>query len=265
MLNVIHQACTAIQTNGPAPAGIAFAIKTHLRLGLTQILAQCATQRQWILQSVGHGRLGKLHQSLWYGTTMLHSSLLRVAVHGLTHRVDRVFSQTLQQLGCQLAAIGRAKTNGVRHTLTDCDAIVRITRRQVEHVARVEYEFFLGFKVRQDFERHIGHQAQVLLSSDTPMALAVGLQQKYVVTVKVRPDAAAIRGIAHHQVVQARIGDKAKLVHQRMHAFVVQIHALQQYRPTRLLERGQCGAGKGPMAKLPDAFALNALNIRRHD
>ena len=49
------------------------------------------------------------------------------------------------------------------------------------------------------------------------------LQQKNVIAVEMRAHTAAIGGIAHHHIVQTRVGHEAKLVHQRVDALVEQI------------------------------------------
>ena len=79
----------------------------------------------------------------------------------------------------------------------------------------------------------------------------MGLQQKHVVAVKVRSHAAAVAGVAHHHIVQARIGHKAKLVTQSPHPGVKQVHALHQQRPAGLLERGQGLAAKRALFQAP--------------
>jgi hypothetical protein len=55
----------------------------------------------------------------------------------------------------------------------------------------------------------------------------------------VRADAAAIGGKAHHQVVQARVGDEAELAQQGVGAGVEQVYALHQHGPFLLVARGQ--------------------------
>mgnify|MGYP003340522429 CR=1 FL=1 len=58
--------------------------------------------------------------------------------------------------------------------------------------------------------------AQHGFAANAPAPAAMRLQQKHVVMVEVRPDPAAVAGVADHQIVQPCVGHKAKLVHQRM-------------------------------------------------
>ena len=123
--------------------------------------------------------------------------------------------------------------------------------RQIEHVAGIQHELLFRLEVGQDAHGHVGQQRAVLLAADAPAALAVRLQQEHVVAVEVRADAAAIAGIADHHVVQTRIGNEAELLHQRMHALVVQVHALHQQRPLGLLPGRQLALGERPLCKGP--------------
>jgi hypothetical protein len=67
-------------------------------------------------------------------------------------------------------------------------------------------------EILEDLERGILDQAAVVLVADQPAALADALQQEHVVVVEVGADAAAVDGIAHHQVVEARLGDEVETV-----------------------------------------------------
>ena len=76
-----------------------------------------------------------------------------------------------------------------------------------------------------------------------------------------RADAAAIGGIADHQVVQPRVGNEAELAQQRVGRIIVQIDALDQQRPVRL--RWQpAGLLTGP---LPFPLPPTACNQARFD
>ena len=81
-----------------------------------------------------------------------------------------------------------------------------------KHIARLQHPFLLGLEITQNFQRHIRLQRQILLPANAPAPLALRLQQKYVVAVKVRPDATAIGGKAHHQIIQPRARHKRKLL-----------------------------------------------------
>ena len=114
-------------------------------------------------------------------------------------------------------------------------------RRQVEHVARFQHELFLGFEVGQDLERQAFDQVQVLLGADAPAALALRLQQEHVIGIEVRADAAAVAGVAHHQVVQTGIRHEAELAQQLVGALVVQVDALDQHGPLAFAALRQFG------------------------
>lgn len=103
----------------------------------------------------------------------------------------------------------------------------------------LEHILLLGFELRQHFQRNIVPQAQVFLATNPPAAATMGLQQKYIVAIKMRADASAITGIADHEVIKARIRNKTELLHEGVHLVVVQIHTLHQQRPVGLLEGRQ--------------------------
>ena len=135
-----------------------------------------------------------------------------------------------------------------------------ITRRQIQHVARLQNELFLWHKVSQNFQGYVGLQAQVFLAPNAPAPAAVRLQQKHVVAVKVGTDAAGVCGVADHQVVQPRIGHKAKLVHQRVHCVVLQVNALHQNGPAGTLQSRQGAALKRAVLEAPTGRLSGILN-----
>ena len=85
----------------------------------------------------------------------------------------------------------------------------------------------------------------------------MGLEQKHVIAVKVRPHAPAIGGIADHHIVQSCIGHKTELLHQRMDAVVVRVHTLHQKSPFFLAEWRQTALRKWPMLHLPTLGRIN--------
>ena len=89
-----------------------------------------------------------------------------------------------------------------------------------------------------------------------PAAPPLRLQQEHVVAVEVRADAAAVAGVADHQVVEPRIGHEAELLQQFMHALVMQVDALHQQRPAGLLQRRQRAAREGPVPQRPAGLAV---------
>jgi L-ascorbate metabolism protein UlaG (beta-lactamase superfamily) len=92
-------------------------------------------------------------------------------------------------------------------------------------------------EILEDLERGILDQAAVVLVADQPAALADALQQEDVVVVEMGADAAAIDGVAHHQIVEARLGDEVEAVEERVAVGAEQVEALHQDRPGRFLLR----------------------------
>ena len=67
-----------------------------------------------------------------------------------------------------------------------------------------------GSKRAQHLQRHVVAQRRVARAADAPAPPALHLQQEHVVRIDVRPDAAAVAGVRHHQVVEPRVGHEAK-------------------------------------------------------
>ena len=84
----------------------------------------------------------------------------------------------------------------------------------------------------------------------------MGLQQKHVVAVKVWAHTTTVGGITDHHIVQTGVGHKTELVHQGMHALVMQIHALHQQGPASLLKRRQGLACKRAVFETPTRGTL---------
>jgi hypothetical protein len=131
------------------------------------------------------------------------------------------------------------------------NAVVRITRRQVKHVAGLQHKLFFRLEILQNLQRHIFLKGQVFLPPDLPAPPAAGLQQKHVIAVEVRPHAAARGGKRDHQVVEPRVGDKAKLLQQCMRCRVMQIHTLHQQGPAFLAQGRQPRRGDWPLLHAP--------------
>ena len=66
-----------------------------------------------------------------------------------------------------------------------------------------------------------------------------------------RTDAAAGRGVAHHQVVQARERQERKPAQQRIAGGLDQVHALHEQRPVARRERVEVGAAERAMRERP--------------
>ena len=134
---------------------------------------------------------------------------------------------------------------------------MRVTRRQVEHVTGFEHKLFGVVEVLQYLQGHTFLQREIGLLADAPAPPATGLQQKHVVAVIVRPNPAAGAGVGDHQVVQARVRHKTKLLQQLMGSCIVQINTLHEQRPRRFAQRRQAAGRKGTGFHAPAAGALN--------
>ena len=74
----------------------------------------------------------------------------------------------------------------------------------------------VGWKSREDLERQRRLEREVALPADAPAPPALALQQEDVVRIEVRAHAAARRGVAHHQVVEARVRNEREAAQQRV-------------------------------------------------
>ena len=115
----------------------------------------------------------------------------------------------------------RPKTNRIGHALANGDAVVRIARWQIQHIARVQYVFMRRVEICEYFQIDSLNQRQVFLLADTPFSLAMDLEQENIVTVKVRTDTTTVGGKTDHHIVQSRVWDESKLVHQVSHLIVM--------------------------------------------
>ncbi len=77
------------------------------------------------------------------------------------------------------------------------------------------------------------------MATESPAPPPASLQQEDIVRIHVRPDAAAVGGETHHQIVEPRIGHEPKARKQASSCIVEQIHTLYQQRPTPARERRQ--------------------------
>ena len=73
-----------------------------------------------------------------------------------------------------------------------------------------------GVKRRRILSGSPALQREIALRAEAPAAAAEALQQEHVVGIHVRPDPSAGRGVAHHEVVQARERQERKPAQQRV-------------------------------------------------
>ena len=138
----------------------------------------------------------------------------------------------------QRRAGGGAKAHGRGHAARPLgDAVVRIARRQIQHVAGLQHELGLGLEATQDFQRQARLQSQVICASDAPTPAPLGLKQKHVVAVEMGSHTAPVAGPTDHHIVKSGVGHKTELTHEVTDAVIVQIDPLDQKRPGALGSR----------------------------
>ena len=187
-----------------------------------------------------------------------HRSLLGVGIQTGGEFILAPLGQTLQHIAPQFGHGGRAKAHRIGHALAHRRAFMRIAGRQVKHVTGVEHHVPAGLELGQDFQRHARLQRQIFLRAIAPTPLSLGLHQKHIVAVKVRPHPTAVAGPTDHQIVQPCIGHKSKGLQKISRRWGMQVHPLHQQRPMRLGKSRALACVQGPMAHLPvAAFALH--------
>src|SRR5262245_12769964 len=72
------------------------------------------------------------------------------------------------------------------------------------------------------------------LPADRPAPATAALDEKYVIGVDVRPDAAARGGVTHHHVVEPRLRHERKAPQQFVRGGDVMVHAVDQDAPVLL-------------------------------
>ena len=256
VLRVVHHARAAVQAHRFQHGATITGFKPDVGLGLGQVFPKGALQGQRLRQGTLQRLLGKGLQFGRNRTRLCHRFLLGIAVHLHLLILCRILRQAHQQLLSQFGTGGRTEAYRVGHAFAFGNPVMSIARRQVQHVARLQHKLFLRLKLRQHLERNAFLEGQVLLAADAPAAAAVGLQQKDVVAVEMRPYPATVSGVADHQIVQPRLWHKPELLHQLVHRIVVQINPLHQQRPLALAHCGQGAARKRAMAELPATLDL---------
>ena len=211
-----------------------------------------------LVQHVLHRLVGKGLQIRWHLGRVRHRRLLGVGVQTGGELILAALGQTLQHIAPQFGHGGGPKAHRIGHALAHRCAFVRIAGRQVKHVSGVEHHVPARLKFRQNFQRHARLQRQIFLRAVAPTPLSLGLHQKHVVAVKVRPHPTAIAGPTDHQIVQAGVGHKAKGLQKISRRLGMQIHALHEQRPVGLGKSRALACAQRPVAHLPvTAFALH--------
>ena len=115
----------------------------------------------------------------------------------------------------------------------------------------------LGVEAAQDLDRQYGTQCEILLPAIAPAAAAEALQQEYVVRIEMRAYTATWRGVADHQVIEARVRQKCKPTQQGVRRIAFEIRTLNQQRPVGGRQRAKQSCGERPMFERPGAPAAD--------
>ncbi|MNO95363.1 hypothetical protein D3C76_870040 [compost metagenome] len=127
---------------------------------------------------------------------------LRIGI-GVALFVSQELAEEVGEVSQHFGSAWCAETDRVGHAVIDRDATVSQARWQVEHVARFQYPFFGLVEFSEDAQVRVLPQRALGIAhlADFPVALAVALQQEYVVVVEVRTNAATRGGEADHHVI----------------------------------------------------------------
>src|SRR6185436_19504070 len=96
----------------------------------------------------------------------------------------RLIAQKIEEAFNNLLAAGSAKTDRPCDAVVKRDAMVRIPRRQVQHVAGLYCPFPLRAEAAQYFQRGTRHELKVTLGADLPAARTCALHERDVVAVE---------------------------------------------------------------------------------
>ena len=109
--------------------------------------------------------------------------------------------------------------------------MVRDPRGQVEHVARLEHPFEARHEPLEDLERQAGHEGVVGLIGNLPAPAPLALQQENIVGINVWADTAARDRVAHHHIIDARMGNEIEAGEEPLGALGKVVRILDQDRP----------------------------------
>lgn len=109
----------------------------------------------------------------------------------------------------------------------------------VKQVAGLEIVGLGRLPIPQNAKRKSLHPLRPRRRPDTPAATSRGLQQKDVIRIRMRSDAASDRCKADHHVIQPCIRDEPKALENVVGNVLDQIHPLDQYGPVARARGGQ--------------------------
>ena len=135
------------------------------------------------------------------------------------------------------------------------DAMMSDAGGQIEHVARLQHPVLVGFdgEVFQNPQIDTGNQPGVVTgrAAQLPATPAAGLQQEDIVLIDVRAHAAARRGVADHDVVEAPARYEVERFQQLGDFGHIVIHGLHQQRPAADRQARESLLVERAMADLP--------------
>ena len=130
---------------------------------------------------------------------------------------------------------------------------MREARRHVEDIAGLEHPFLLRFEVRKQPQPVMRQQRRAVVApfADTPAPSAQPLDEEHIVLIEMRPHPAAIRSIAHHDVVDPPIGNEAERFDQFGHLGHVMVDSLDEQRPGTIAQSGEAVRREGALFQFP--------------
>ena len=174
---------------------------------------------------------------------MARGFLARIAI---VPRGSEAVAQEIQKSLHEFLVGRSAESDGPCEALGFGNTMMRNARWKVEHVARLEHPLGLGLEAREDLEVQARHEGEILLARDLPPAPAASLQEEHVVGIHVRPHAAAGHRVAHHDVVDARMGNEVEPRQKLARLARKVVRILDQHGPIpawKLLECAMRGSG----------------------
>ena len=220
----------------------------HRGLRLRQEGAEEARDRRRI---PSHRRQHPRHAALHRGADARRLAGRREVGVGVAALERDLVAQEVEERRGDLLRRGGAEADRVGRALVDRDAIVRILRRQVQHVTGREHLVVPGREPAQDLEGHARHQREVVLAAVAPASPAEALQQEHVVRVEVRADAASRHGVAHHQVVEPRERQEGEAAQERIRRIEMQVETLHQQGPVARRQSAEVPAAKRTVRERP--------------
>src|SRR5688572_960501 len=178
-----------------------------MRFGLAQILAEEALDVAARPPDASQDACGEGNHLSWNAARLARRRQRRIAIPRIG---QSALVQPVEERGTELSAPRCAESYRVREAVLERHAVVPHSRRKVDEVAGA------------------GDEASALDAPGTP---ARPLYQEHVVVIDMGPDAAAARGVAHHDVVQPRLRHEMEALQQGVGVWDVQVDAVHEQGP----------------------------------